>query len=218
MKTAKKWMSLLLICLFAMMAAGCSGAGDDAGAVKAAEDYLMALKAGNAQEVAALESSDSESMVDGIESAGLGSLSGLGVSDENITLFKEALWKYIGTAFKSWSVKDSETDGDEAKVYVEVTGADLDALDDEDAIQNAMTETVTQWVSDNVNEMQDYAENHTEEEQAAWLIDQMMPLLCTGLEETAAALPDAARLYRISLVKEDGSWKVHNLEMEADEE
>ena len=214
MRNLRKWMSLLLACVLCVGMAACGSGGGSGDAEKVAQDYLNALKNGESEKVSALESSDADSLVDEISESGLEELSGLGVSDENVEAFEVALWRYIGSAFQSWTIKSSEENGDEAKVYAEITGTDLDQIGDSTELANTMSETVTEWLQNHLSDMESYSADHTEEEQAAWLVNEIMPLLCTALESSAKDLPQATAMYRISLVKENGSWKVQNMEVE----
>lgn len=217
MKKARRWMSLLLVGLLCVTAAACAGASGEQGAVKAAEDYLNALHDGNMKRIAALQASDADSPADLFEEDGLTQLEEMGISKENYNLFKDTLYKALGSAFSSWTIKDSEVDGDEAYVYAEVIGVNLDGLDDASIMSDAMQDAVTDWLGENLAKMEDYAADHTEEDQASWLIDQTIPTLCTAIEKTVEDLPSSTQMYRITLKKENGSWKVQELEAEADE-
>lgn len=212
----KKFLAALLGVTL-LFAGGC-GANPEAEAVKTtADSFLKAQQEGNLDE-AAKYMTESAVQDMGTMSELRDSLSmyeEAGVSGDTLDTFMDSMLKAYRLIWEKYEIGDVKVDGETATVMVEVTGVPMEVMEKE-MTEEFGANVAGQWAEDHMEEIQNYAAGHTEEETFAWLMDQMLPAAGKEAEAKMDESERKASDYRLTLNKEGDDWKISNVEVKSE--
>lgn len=212
----KKFLAALLGVTL-LFAAGC-GANPEAEAVKTtADSFLKAQQEGNLDE-AAKYMTESAVQDMGTMSELRDSLSmyeEAGVSGDTLDTFMDNMLKAYRLIWEKYEIGDVKVDGETATVMVKVMGVPMEVMEKE-MTEEFGANVAGQWAEDHIEEIQNYATSHTEEETFAWLMDQMLPAAGKEAEAKMDESERKASDYRLTLNKVGDDWKISNVEVKSE--
>lgn len=199
-----------------LFAAGCSNPETDA-VKKTAENFLKAQQEGDLDQSAKYTTdsvSDDMGTVKDVKEA-MSVYEATGVSKDSLNDFVNDMLKAYGMVWEKYEIGNVKVDGKKATVMAKVTGISMNTWKKTMTV-NLGAEVAKQWAQDHVSEIQDYLKDHTQEEAAAWIMDQVLP---EAGDEALNRLKKAEREtsdYRLSLEKNGDDWKISNLEVKTE--
>lgn len=116
----------------------------------------------------------------------------------------------ISAIFKEYKIDSTEIAGDTAKVAVTLKGIDENSFDLNAVQLDAMNEVNT-YLQDNEQELQIYAQNHTEDELTAKISADLSKIVFGQMTTYVESLPDSQTNLQFDMKKVDGSWKIASI-------
>lgn len=219
MKHFRKFMALMMVLCLGAALAGCSGqdgARDEVDGV--VNNYLEAVKAGNAELCAQYEADGYTGPLtsQAVEENG-DQFAALGVDANLIADYMVSVRKAAGQAFQSWTLKETTVDGKSASVTADVTGVGQSQIMESGAAYESGQKLGEQWAQEHMDEVNAYLEQEpTEEELVSWMYTQLLPYLTEHLVEATEALPQETTKLRFLLSDDGSGWKISGIEKAAD--
>lgn len=195
---------------------GC-GSGEEDAVKQAAEAFLTAQQNGD------IENEADYMTAEAVEDLGTAQeledmkeqYEAFGISADVMDEFMDSMVNVYKLCWQSWEIGTVNVDKDEATVLVKVKGISQDDMLEE--LDSAFGEQISlDWAQEHEEELIAYAQDHSETELMTWMMDQVLPLAGQEAEKKAADFEVGETEYRLSLEKEDGEWKVSNVEQRVD--
>ncbi len=210
-------MKKLIKCLFALMLvfglSACSGSEEEKENIRLAVDsYLANCKTGDYEAADAFLTEDAD---DSLGTAQIyeqldSQLADLGLGDDFDREARAFTSSVISAIFKEYKIDSTEIAGDTAKVEVTLKGIDENSFDLNAVQLDAMNEVNT-YLQDNEQELQTYAQNHTEDELTAKISADLSKIVFGQMTTYVVSLPDSQTNLQFDMKKTDGSWKIASI-------
>lgn len=211
-------MKRFLKCLFAMMMvvglSACSNSEQEQEAIKVVIDsYLGNCKSGDYESADAFLSKDAGSDLEfaTVYSELDSQLESMGLGEDFDREARSFVQDFVSKTFMEYKVDGIQVDGDKATANITLNGKDTDEFDLNE-IQDLTLNEVTNYINDHTEELQSYAENHTEEELEAKMYKDLSKVVFDKMKEMVAQLPEAETNLVFGLTKEDGDWKITSIQ------